>query len=95
MGTSRAARRRSESAALLAGGRLHVLQACDARAEAHSLKDDLKPANFVPYDEKRGQRNSIIVKVLDFGISQYSRKGSDLLDLVTYGGDNRISALHV
>ena len=48
----------------------HVLQACSAMGEAHSLgivHRDLKPANLFLNDEADG---SVCLKVLDFGISK-------------------------
>ncbi|NLE85294.1 MAG: protein kinase [Myxococcales bacterium] len=53
----------------------YLLQACEAIAEAHSLKivhRDLKPANLFLSHRKDGSR---IVKVLDFGISKAVREG--------------------
>lgn len=57
----------------------YLLQACDAIAEAHSLKiihRDLKPDNL--FLTKRGD-GSPLVKVLDFGISKMEAEGE--LDL--------------
>ena len=53
----------------------HVLEACDAIAEAHSLgivHRDLKPGNLFLHSRRDGKR---IVKVLDFGISKVDGPG--------------------
>lgn len=59
----------------------HVLQACEAIAEAHSLgiiHRDLKPANLFLVHRADG---SPCVKVLDFGISKLTKGGSTGPDL--------------
>lgn len=55
----------------------YILQACDAIGEAHALgivHRDLKPANlFLAHRPNR----SMVIKVLDFGISKANTMGSD------------------
>ncbi len=59
----------------------HIIQACDALAEAHALgiiHRDIKPANlFLAQRPKRAP----IVKVLDFGISKANPLGEEVADI--------------
>src|SRR5262249_37700408 len=64
----------------------HVLEACEAVAEAHSLgivHRDLKPSNLFLASRRDG---TVVLKVLDFGISKWTRSIEDLSAAVSLTG---------
>ncbi|APR86951.1 Serine/threonine-protein kinase pkn3 [Minicystis rosea] len=63
----------------------HILQACEALAEAHAagvVHRDIKPANLFL---ARGAAGRVVLKVLDFGVSKLAGDGALTGDLAALG----------